>query len=71
MTIMKSLVLLTFLSLSPGTAPSAGKAEFFDNREACQTRMQEIRRNSGAPGSVRCTCHKTVGEVAAEGNDAI
>lgn len=68
---MKSLVLLTFLSLSPDTAPTAGKTEFFDNREACQSRMQEIRRSSGASGSVRCTCHKTIGEVAAEGNDAI
>jgi hypothetical protein len=68
---MKSLVLLTFLSLSPDTAQTTGKAEFFDDKQACQTRMQEIRRNSGAPGNVRCICHKTIGEVAAEGNDAI
>lgn len=69
--IMKSLVLLTFLSLSPDTAPSNGKTEFFDTRESCQNRMQEIRRNAKTPGSVRCICHKTIGEVAAEGNDAI
>lgn len=69
MTIMKSLVLLTFLSLSPGEPAKLGNAEFFDNREACQSRMQDIRNT--AVGSVRCTCHQTVGEVAAEGNDAI
>lgn len=68
---MKSLVLLTFLSLSPDTAPTPGKTEFFDNQESCQSRMQEIRRNNGAPGNVRCMCHKAIGEVAAEGNDAI
>ncbi len=67
---MKSLVLLTFLSLSPGEPAKIGKAEFFDNREACQARMQDIRSNVSG-GSVRCTCHKTIGEVAAEGNDAI
>ncbi len=68
---MKSLVLLTFLSLSPGEPAKMGKAEFFDNLEACQSRMQDIRQNVAAPGRVRCTCHQTIGEVAAEGNDAI
>lgn len=67
---MKSLVLLTFLTLSPGEPTKMGKTEFFDNREACQSRMQDIRRSHSA-GGVRCTCHKTIGEVSAEGNDAI
>jgi hypothetical protein len=70
-TIMKSLVLLTFLSLSPDAPSTTGKAEFFDNEQACQVRMQEIRTLHSAPGSVRCSCHKTVEQVEAEGNDAI
>jgi hypothetical protein len=69
--IMKSLVLLTFLSLSNGGPTTTGKAEFFDNEAACQVRMQEIRTHHAAPGNVRCSCHKTVEQVEAEGNDAI
>ncbi len=68
---MKSLVLLTFLSLSPGAPTTAGKTEFFDTEAACKIRMQEIRDQHKAPGSARCTCHKTIPPVEAEGNDAI
>jgi hypothetical protein len=68
---MKSLVLLTFLSLSHGTPATTGKAEYFDNQETCQARMQQIRSGVSAPASVRCSCHKTVEPVEAEGNDAI
>ncbi len=68
---MKSLVLLTFLSISNGAPSATQKAEYFDNQAACQVRMQEIRTQHTAPGSVRCSCHKTVEQVEAEGNDAI
>jgi hypothetical protein len=68
---MKSLVLLSFLSLSPDLPATTGKAEFFDNESTCKVRMQEIRRQYQAPASVRCTCHKTIPPVEATGNDAI
>ena len=68
---MKSLVLLSFLSLSPDAPATVGKAEFFDNEQACQSRMQQIRSAVSAPGKARCTCHKTVEEVTVEGNDGI
>jgi hypothetical protein len=69
---MKSLVLLSFLSLSQSGPSVTQKAEYFDNPETCQVRMQEIRaQHSAKPGGVRCSCHKTVEQVAAEGNDAI
>lgn len=67
---MKSLVLLTFLSVSPGDPAKLGKAEFYDDHAACQIRMHELRQ-AHVPGSIRCKCHETVEEVAAEGNDAI
>jgi hypothetical protein len=67
---MKSLVLLTFLSLSPDAPGKLGQAEFFDNEPACSVRMDQIR--AGHPdGLARCTCHKTVEEVTVEGNDGI
>lgn len=68
---MKSLVLLAYLSVAPGAPATPGKAEFFDDRAACQARMQEIRRENPVPGTARCICHKTVEEVSVEGNDAI
>jgi len=68
---MKSLVLLTFLSLSPDGPTSTGKAEYFDNEASCKTRMHEIRHQYQAPTAVRCSCHKTIPPVEAEGNDAI
>jgi len=68
---MKSLVLLSFLTLSPDAPTTAGKTEFFDNEAACQIRMQEIRRQMVAPGSARCSCHKIIEPVEAFGNDAI
>lgn len=70
-TAMKSLVLLTFLSLSPGAHPTLGKAEYFNDETSCQQRMAEIRASQGSPGKVRCTCHVTVPEVTVEGNDGI
>lgn len=68
---MKTMVLLTYLSLSPGTPATLGNAEYFDNEATCQTRMQEIRIQRAFPGAARCSCHKTVPPVPAEGNDAI
>jgi hypothetical protein len=68
---MKSLVLLTFLSLSPGEPMSTGKVEFFDDKTTCETRMSEIRTQYGAPARARCSCSKIVPPVSAEGNDAI
>jgi hypothetical protein len=68
---MKSLVLLTFLSLSPGEPTTTGKVEFFDNEAACQVRMDQIRTQYSAPASARCSCKKIVPPVNAEGNDAI
>lgn len=68
---MKSLVLLTFLSLSQGSQPVLGKAEYFDNREACQVRMQELRSHRTSPESLRCTCHETIPEISVEGTDGI
>lgn len=71
MHIVKSLVLLTFLSL-PGTAPQIGNAEYFDNEATCQARMQDIRAQlGGKSGTVRCSCHPTVEEVDVEASDAI
>jgi len=68
---MKSLVLLTFFSLSPGAPTTTGKVEFFDNEAACQVRMDEIRSHHTAPGSARCSCKKIVPPVEATGNNAI
>ncbi|MEW6679205.1 MAG: hypothetical protein AB1421_14920 [Pseudomonadota bacterium] len=68
---MKSLVLLTFLNISPGSAPTLAPAEFFDDRETCESRMQDLRQGQAAPGSIRCRCHTTTEEVEAEGNNAI
>jgi hypothetical protein len=68
---MKSLVLLSFLSLSPDAPTITGKAEYFDTEASCKTRMHEIRHSHQAPSSVRCSCHKTVPPIEAEGNDAI
>ncbi len=68
---MKSLVLLTLLSLSPDAPTTSGGTEFFDNEAACQVRMLEIRQQHKAPASVRCSCHKTIPPIEAEGNDAI
>lgn len=68
---MKSLVLLTYLTLSPGTPSTFGPAEFFDNETSCKNRMQEIRRNHTTGGNIRCTCNPTVGEISAEGNNAL
>lgn len=67
---MKSLVLLTFLSLSPDAPSKLGEAEFFDSEPAWQSRMDQIRAAHPA-GLARCTCHKTVEEVTVEGNDGI
>ena len=68
---MKSLVLLSFLSMSPGESAIVNPAEYFDNQAACTSRMQEIRAKNTAPGAARCICHKTVEEVSVEGSDAI
>lgn len=68
---MKSLVLLSFLSLSPGGPATVSPAEYFDTQESCNTRMQEIRAHNSTPGTARCSCHKAVEEVSVEGNDAI
>jgi len=68
---MKSLVLLTFLNLSPGGTPVIGPAEFFDDRGTCEERMAELRKNPPTLGGRRCTCHETVEEVAADGAEAI
>jgi hypothetical protein len=68
---MKSLVLLTFFSLNPGEPLKNGPTEFFDNEQMCQVRMQELRQQHSTPGTARCSCHKTVPPVSAEGNDAI
>ncbi len=68
---MKTLVLLTFLSASPDMPPTTGNAEYFDNEANCKVRMQEIRHQTKKPGSVRCSCHKTIPPVEAVGNDAI
>lgn len=68
---MKSLVLLTYLTLSPGAPSTFGPAEFFDNETTCKNRMQEIRRNHIATGNIRCTCNPTVAEISVEANDAI
>ncbi len=67
---MKSLVLLTFLSLSPDAPGKLGPAEFFDSESACSVRMDQIRV-SHPDGLARCSCHKTVEEVSVEGNDGI
>ena len=69
--IMKSLVLLTFLNLSPNAAPNMGPAEFYNDRQACESRMAELRQAHTTPGSIRCQCHQTVEEVDADGNHAI
>jgi hypothetical protein len=68
---MKSLVLLSFLSLSPDAPTITGKAEYFDNESTCKVRMQEIRLQHQTPASARCSCHKTIPPVEATGNDAI
>jgi hypothetical protein len=68
---MKSLVLLTFLNLSPSAPPAPGPAEFFDDRSACESRMVELRQRHPGKDSIRCKCHETVEEVDAEGNHAI
>lgn len=68
---MKSLVLLSFLSFGSSSTPSVGPAEFFDDRQACETRMQALRQQHPVPGSIRCACHKTVEEVDVEGSDGI
>ena len=67
---MKSLVLLTFLSHSPDAPDKLAPAEFFDNKPACEFRMDQIRARH-PDGLARCTCHKTVEEVSVEGNDGI
>lgn len=68
---MKSLVLLTFFSFQSGAPMQNGPTEFFDDQKACQTRMQELRASHPGKGSVKCACHETVGEVEAEGNNAM
>lgn len=68
---MKSLVLLSFLTLSPDAPTITGKAEYFDTEASCKTRMHEIRQSHQGPSSVRCSCHKTIPPVEAEDNDAI
>lgn len=68
---MKSLVLLTFLSISPDSPPITGKAEYFDTEATCKVRMQELRQQQNSSSSLRCSCHKTVPPVEASGNDAI
>jgi hypothetical protein len=68
---MKSLVLLTFLSLNPDSPPVAGKAEYFDTEASCKVRMQELRTLKQPSSALRCSCHKTIPPVEATGNDAI
>lgn len=68
---MKSLVLLSFITLSPGEPATTGKAEFFDNEAACQVRMHQIDTQYSAPASTRFSCKRIVPPVSAEGNDGI
>lgn len=69
---MKSLVLLTFLAINPNAPMKNGATEFFDNEQTCKARMDELRvSHATKPGSIRCSCHKTIPPVEAVGNDAI
>jgi hypothetical protein len=68
---MKGLVLMSFLTVSPGHAPVANPIEFYDNQAQCDSRMAELRNRHGDSDKLKCKCHRVVAPIAAEGNDAI